>query len=84
VIVGIAREAGLQPTEVAYLQYVETYSDVETMARGMLAAPPGRAATRATSADAVRDALAQAVQRRVSDTGTVRLREDLRYLIAAT
>ena len=82
-IVGMAREAGLEPTEVAYLQYAEDYADVETMARGLLAAPPGRAASRATSADAVRDALAEAVQPHVSDAGTVRLREEVRYLIAS-
>ena len=84
VILGIAREAGLQPTEAAYLEYVEEYSDVETMARGMLAAPPGRAARHATSAEAVREVLREAVQPPVSDTGTVRLREDVRYLIATT
>jgi SAM-dependent methyltransferase len=84
VILGIAGEAGLQPTELAYLGYVEEYADVETMARGMLAAPPGRAARRATSAEAVREVLRQAVQPRVSDTGTVRLREEVRYLIATT
>jgi SAM-dependent methyltransferase len=84
VILGTAHEAGLQPTELAYFQYVEGYPDVETMARGMLAAPPGRAARRATSAVAVRDVLAKAVQPRVSDTGTVRLREEVRYLIATT
>jgi SAM-dependent methyltransferase len=84
VMLGIAREAGLQPTELAYLGYVEEYADIETMARGMLAAPPGRAASRATSAQAVREVLREAVQPRVSDTGTVRLREEVRYLIATT
>ena len=84
VMPGIAREAGLQPTELAYLGYVEEYAAVETMARGMLAAPPGRAASRATSAQAVREVLREAVQPRVSDTGTVRLREEVRYLIATT
>jgi SAM-dependent methyltransferase len=84
VMLGIAREAGLQPTELAYLRYVEEYADIETMARGMLAAPPGRAASRATSAQAVRAVLREAVQPRVSDTGTVRLREEVRYLITTT
>lgn len=82
VILGVAGKAGLQPTELAYLGYVEEYPDVETMARGMLAAPPGRAARRATTADAVREALREAAQPRVSDTGTVRLQEEVRYLIA--
>jgi SAM-dependent methyltransferase len=84
VILGTARQAGLQPTELAFFQYVEEYPDVETMARGMLAAPPGRAASRASSPNAVRAALAEAAQPRVTDTGTVRLREELRYLIATT
>ena len=82
VILGLAGEAGLEPTELGYLEYVEEYADVETMARGMLAAPPGRAARRATSADAVREALREAAEPRVSDTGTVRLQEEVRYLIA--
>jgi SAM-dependent methyltransferase len=84
VILGIASEAGLRPTETAYLGYIEEYADVDTMARGMLAAPPGRAASRATSAEAVREVLRAAVQPRVSDAGTVRLREEVRYLIATT
>jgi ubiquinone/menaquinone biosynthesis C-methylase UbiE len=82
VILGVAREAGLKPTETAYLEYVEDYMDIETLARGMLAAPPGRAAMRATSPEAVREALREAAQPRVSDTGTVRLQEEGRYLIA--
>jgi hypothetical protein len=84
VILGIAREAGLQPTECAYLQFTEEYPDVETMARGMLAAPPGRKAAQATSADEVSEALTKAVQHRVSRGGAVRLREEVRYLIAGT
>ena len=58
------------------------YADGETLARGMLAAPPGCAARRATSAEAVRAALRKAAQPRLSDTGAVRLREEVRYLIA--
>ena len=46
VIRGVAGEAGLQPTELAYLEFAEEYPDVETMARGMLAAPPGRGRSR--------------------------------------
>ena len=84
VILGIARQAGLRPSELAYFQFVEEYRDVESMVRGMLAAPPGRAARRATSEDEVRDALGEAVRPRVSSTGTVRLREEVRYLIATT
>jgi SAM-dependent methyltransferase len=84
VILGIAREAGLEPTDCAYFQFTEEYLDVETMVRGMLAAPPGRKAALATSADDVREALKEAVQSRVSPNGAVRLREEVRYLIATT
>ena len=84
VILGIAREAGLQPTDCAYFQFTEEYPDVETMVRGMLAAPPGRKAALAASADEVREALTEAVQPRVSPSGAVRLREEVRYLIATT
>jgi SAM-dependent methyltransferase len=84
VIRGIAGQAGLQPTEVEYLAYVEEYPDLDTVARGMLAAPPGRAASRAAGVEAVRDALHQAAQPCVGDDGIVRLREEVRYLIATT
>lgn len=84
VIFGIAREAGVQPTDCAYFEFTEEYPDVETMVRGMLAAPPGRKASLATSAGEVREALTEAVQPRVSPSGAVRLREEVRYLIATT
>ena len=66
------------------LVVVPTDADVETMTRGLLAGPPGRAARRATSEQAVREVLREAAQPRVSDTGTVQLREEVRYLIATT
>jgi SAM-dependent methyltransferase len=81
---GVAREAGLRPTELAYFEYAEEYPDVETMARGMLAAPPGLRAVHAAGADNVRAALSEAVRPCVSPTGAVRLREEVRYLIAST
>lgn len=84
VILGIARDAGLEPVETAYLPYVEEYPDVETMARGMLAAPPGRAARRATGTDAAVHALREAARPHLSGSGAVRLHEEVRYLIATT
>lgn len=84
VILGIARKAGLRPIELEYFEYVEEYADVESMTRGMLASPPGRAARRKAGEQEVRDALADAARAYVSDTGTVRLREEARYLIATT
>ena len=82
VIRGVAEDAGLRPTEVAYFEFEEEYRDLETMLRGYLAAPPGRMATRATSASEVRAALSEAVGPNVGTDGAVRLREEVRYLIA--
>jgi len=84
VIRGVAREAGLRPTEVAYFKFEEEYRDLETMLRGFLAAPPGRMATRASSAGEVRAALSEAVRPNVGTDGVVRLREEVRYLIGTT
>lgn len=84
VILGIVREADLQPTDCAYFQFTEEYPNAETLVRGLLAAPPGRKAALATSADEVSEALTNAVQPRVSRTGAVQLREEVRYLIATT
>jgi ubiquinone/menaquinone biosynthesis C-methylase UbiE len=84
VIVGVAREAALEPTECAYLGFAEEYPDVETMLRGMLAAPPARKAIRATTTEAARDALSEAVRPYVGADGAVRLQEEVRYLIATT
>jgi SAM-dependent methyltransferase len=83
VISGIVREAGLTPVDCEYLQFDEEYPDVETLARGMLAAPPGRRAALATSVDEVTAALALAAQPLVTG-GAVRLREEVRYVVAAT
>lgn len=84
VIAGVARDAGLQPTEVAYFEFEERYPDLTTMARGVLAAPPGRRAAAAAGADEVRDALSEVMRPNVSGSGAVRLREEIRYLIATT
>jgi SAM-dependent methyltransferase len=84
VIAGVAREAGLEPTECAYFDFAEEYPDLETMLRGMLAAPPARKAIRATTAEAVRDALSEAARPYVNTDGAVRLQEEVRYLIATT
>lgn len=83
VILEIASEAGLQPTDCGYFQFTEEYPDVQTMVRGMLAAPPGHRAVLATSADEISEALTKAVEHRVS-RGAVRLREEVRYVIATT
>ena len=51
------------------------------MARGMLAAPPGRSARRATSDAEARAALEHAARPFVDEAGNVRLREEVRYAV---
>ena len=84
VITGIARKAGLEPTEVGYLRFEEQYPDIATMARGFLAAPPGRRAVAAAGEDAARAALSEAAKSSTDDSGAVQLREEVRYLVATT
>lgn len=82
VISGIATAAGWEPTEVDYLAIEERYPDLETLARGVLAAPPGRRAAAAVGVEAARDALGEALGASIDDSGAVSLREEVRYLIA--
>lgn len=84
VISGIAREAGLEPVEVAYLEFEERYPDLETMARGVLAAPPGRRAVAAVGRERATEALREAMAANTTESGEVALREEVRYLIATT
>ncbi|HWH44463.1 MAG TPA: class I SAM-dependent methyltransferase [Thermoleophilaceae bacterium] len=83
-IVSVAREAGLEPVETGYLEYVEEYPDADTLARGLLAAPPGRSARRAAGEETVMDVLREAARAFRGDGGAVRLREEVRYLVART
>lgn len=81
-IVSVAREAGLEPVETGYLENVEEYPDADTLVRGLLAAPPGRAARRAAGEEAVREVLLEASLPFRDEAGAVRLREEVRYLVA--
>jgi SAM-dependent methyltransferase len=82
VLRGVAESAGLAPVEVAYFEFDEDYVNLEAMVRGLLAAPPGRMATRASSEDVVAQALKDAARPNIQANGEVRLREEVRYLIA--
>ena len=78
----LATEAGLTPTEAGYLQFREEYPNLETMLRGYLAAAPFVRAMRASSEDAVREALTEALRPLEAPTGRYRLKDEVRYLIA--
>lgn len=77
-----ATEAGLAPKEGAYLDVTEEYPDLETMLRGYLSAPPFVRAARASSKEAVRRALTEAIRPLRTPTGRYRLEDEIRYLIA--
>lgn len=82
VLEALAAEAGLAPQEAAYLPITEEYPNLETMARGYLAAAPFVRATRAAGEDAVREALTEELRQLEAPTGRYRLEEEVRYLIA--
>ena len=75
-------EAGLTPQAAGYLQFTETYPNLETMLRGYMAAPPFVRAARAAGAGAVRGALTDALRPLEGPNGRYQLREEIRYLVA--
>lgn len=77
-----ATDAGLIPGEAGYFEFVEQYPDLETMARGYMAAPPFVRAARDAGEAAVRDSLVQALERLQTASGRCQLRDEVRYLIA--
>ncbi|HWI09344.1 MAG TPA: class I SAM-dependent methyltransferase [Solirubrobacteraceae bacterium] len=78
----IAARAGLRPADAGYLEFVEEYPDLETMLRGVLAAPPFVRAARTAGRDAVAEAVAQAMAPLRGADGRYRVHEEARYLIA--
>jgi SAM-dependent methyltransferase len=77
-----ATEAGLQPEEAGYFELVESYPNLETMLRGVMAAPPMVRAGRIVGDDAVRDALTEVFRSFRTPTGSYALEEEIRYLVA--
>jgi SAM-dependent methyltransferase len=77
----LATTAGLTPSEAGYLEFAEEYADLETLLRGMLAAPPWRRAARAVGEEAVREAVTARLEPFEDSTGRYRLEEEIRYLI---
>lgn len=79
---GLATNAGLTVKEAGYIEFVETYRDLETLLRGVMAAPPMIRAGRTLGDDAVRDALTQVFHAFETPAGNYALEEEVRYLIA--
>ena len=78
----LATGAGLTPGEAGYLEFAEQYPNLETLLRGLLAAPPWRRAARALGEDAVREAVTARLAPFEDSTGRYRLEEEVRYLVA--
>ncbi|HET7737529.1 MAG TPA: class I SAM-dependent methyltransferase, partial [Tepidiformaceae bacterium] len=77
-----AESAGLQPREAGYFAFVEEYPDLETMLRGLMAAPPFIRAAQTVGEVAVRAAVSEALEPLAMPDGRYRSAEELRYLIA--
>lgn len=75
-------EAGLQPREAGYFDYVEEYPDLATVLRGMMAAPPFIRVARTVGEAAVRAAVSETLEPRATPDGGYRLAEEVRYVIA--
>ena len=82
VLEALATEAELTPKEAGYVEVPEEYPDLETMLRGYMAAAPFVRAARAAGDEAVRAALIEALGPLETSTGSYRLKDELRYLIA--
>lgn len=78
----LATKAGLTPSDAGYLEFAEHYPNLETLLRGLLAAPPWRRAARAVGEEAVREAVTARVRPFEDSAGRYRLEEEVRYLIA--
>jgi SAM-dependent methyltransferase len=78
----LATEAGLNPEEAGYIEFVENYPNLETLLRGVMAAPPMVRAGRIVGDDAVRDALTDVFHSFKTPTGSFVLKEEVRCLIA--
>ncbi len=78
----LATNAGLTPSDAGYVEFAEQYPNLETLLRGLLAAPPWRRAARAVGEEAVREAVTARVRPFEDSAGRYRLEEEIRYLIA--
>jgi SAM-dependent methyltransferase len=82
-LAALARDAGLNPVEEADVETVWEYPDDDTLLRGMLSAGPAvRVITQAGESRA-RDAVLEAVAPYRAPSGSYRLRNVFRYIVAA-
>jgi ubiquinone/menaquinone biosynthesis C-methylase UbiE len=82
VLEALVTQAGLSPEEADYIEFVESYPNLETLLRGVMAAPPQVRAGRVVGDDTVRDALTEILHSFDTPTGRYALHEEVRYLIA--
>ena len=78
----LASEAGLEPEEAGYIELVESFPNLETMLRGVMAAPPMVRAGRVAGDDVVRATLTEVFRDLETPAGRYELQEEIRYLIA--
>lgn len=78
----LATQAGLTLEERGYFEFVESYPNLETMLRGVMAAPPMVRAGRGVGHDAVRATLTETFRAFQTPNGSYALEEEVRYLIA--
>jgi hypothetical protein len=81
-LAALAKEAGLTPTTVRDVDADWVYPDLETALRGMLSAGVAVRAMRHSGESAVRDAVATAIAPFRAATGSYRLRNKSRFLLA--
>ena len=65
----LATQVGLTPEEAGYIEF-ESYPNLETVLRGVMAAPPMVRTARAVGDDAVRDALTDVFRAFETETGS--------------
>jgi SAM-dependent methyltransferase len=81
-LTALASEAGLTPVAIVDVPCPWVYPDLETALRGMLSAGPAERAIRASSFERARDAVASAIDAYRTRSGSYRLNNTFRYLIA--
>jgi SAM-dependent methyltransferase len=82
VLDSVAREAGLEPVDGGYHEFEEVYPDLETVLRGMLAAPPFRRAAAVAGEEELRRTVSQAMSPFRGEDGGYRLKEEARFVVA--
>lgn len=77
-----ATQAGLTVRESDYLAFEESYPNLDTVLRGLLAAPPFRRAASMVGMEEVRVTVTEAIRPFETSTEGYRFQEEVRYLVA--